>query len=176
MTFYEKIPVVFGAIIAILCQLLLADNVHIFYAVPNFILAYVIAIAVANNRSMNYITAFFMGLIYDLTTIDTVGVMAFVCVAILFIASTVFHAIDNETPFMPIVVIIFTSFLGELMYSLLMIACGNDASLLEALIYDVLPCGLYDIVVALITFVIVSRFVFKQRNPSEMSIIDPTVE
>lgn len=176
MSVQERVPLIVGAVIAVICQVMLAPNMHVLAAAPNFVLAYVIAVAVANARGGSYIMAFLVGLAFDLSSTGPVGSMAFVCVATMLLSSLAFRALDNETPFVPIVIIICASFLSEMMYGLLMIACGVDVSLLDALVFVALPCGLYDTVIALLAYALVLRFVFKDRRASEMKIIDTSVE
>lgn len=176
MFIQERIPIIIGALIALVCQMILAPNVHIGDAVPNFMLAYIIAISVANMRGTNYVIAFIVGLLFDLSGTGPVGAMAFVCVAVMFACSQIVRALDSEGPLAAILVIIVACLASEAAYGLLMIACGVDVTLLDALVYRMLPCGLYDIVIAIIAYLLVLRFVFRERRTSEMKIIDTSVD
>ena len=168
----QKVPVIVGAIIAVVLQVVVAPNVNVLFATPNFILCYVIALAVGNARNVGYILPFVCGLVYDLAGSGPVGAMAFVCVAITFFASMAFQAFDNETLFIPIAIIVAGCFVADIAYGLLMIACGVDVSLLDALLYVCLPCGLYDTVLSLVAYPLVLRFALKGKPQNEMTIID----
>lgn len=172
----ERLPLVVGAVVALLCQVMLAPYVHVGVAAPNFALAYVIALAVANARGGNYITAFVVGLIYDAMGSGSLGVMAFVCVAIVFVATHFLRIVNGESAFVSIFAMLLSCLLAELAYALLMMACGVDVSFGEALVYRVLPCGLYDMVIGVIAYLLVARFVFRTREAGEMKIIDTSVE
>lgn len=174
--FIEKWHIAIGAVIAVLLQIVIAPNINVLTAMPNFILCYVVAVAVGNARNAGYIMPFVCGLIYDLAGSGPVGAMAFVCVAVTLAASVAFQAFDNETIFIPAVIVLASCFLANLVYGLLMIACGMDVSLLDALLYICLPCGLYDTVVSLIAYPLVIRFVLREKQQNEMTIIDTGID
>lgn len=153
-----KVPIIIGAILAVLLQVIVAPFATIGYAQVNFILVYCVVIAIVRGREAGYIMPFVLGLIYDLAGSGPLGAMALICVAITAVVATVFVMIDNETLFIPIALIIAALFLAETAYAFLMIACGVGVSFPEALIYRSLPCGLYDTVVALVFFPIALRF------------------
>ena len=174
--FVEKWKIAIGAIVAVLLQIVIAPNIHVLTAMPNFILCYVIAVAVANSRNAGYIMPFVCGLVYDLMGSGPVGAMAFVCVAITLAASLAFQAFDNETIFIPVAIVLVSCFVANLAYGLLMIACGMDVSLLDAFVCICLPCGLYDTVLSLIAYPLVIRFVLKGKQQNEMTIIDTGID
>lgn len=174
--FIEKWHIAIGAIVVVLLQIVIAPNINVLTAMPNFILCYVVVVAVANARNAGYIMPFVCGLIYDLIGSGPIGAMAFVCVATTLAASLAFQAFDNETLFIPVVIVLITCFVANLAYGLLMIACGMDVSLLDALLYICLPCGLYDTVVSLIAYPLVIRFVLREKQQNEMTIIDTGID
>lgn len=176
MTMSQRWPYIIGAIIAVLLQVIVAPNIQVFDAVPNFILCYVLACAVANPRGTGYIAPFILGLIYDLIGIGPLGSMALVCVVAVFIAKAALNALDTDTLIFPVVAIAIVCFLAELGYGLLLMACGMNVSFLEALTRVCLPCGLYDTVIALIVFPLARRFVFGGKKQGEMSIIDTGID
>lgn len=174
--FIEKWHIAIGAIVVVLLQIVIAPNINVLTAMPNFILCYVVAIAVANARNAGYIMPFVCGLIYDLAGSGPIGAMAFVCVAVTLAASMAFQAFDNETIFIPVIIVLIACFAANLAYGLLMIACGMNVSLLDALLYICLPCGLYDTVLSLIAYPLVKRFVLKGKQQNEMTIIDTGID
>lgn len=166
-----RIPVIIGAIIAVLLQAIVAPFVTIGYAQVNFILVYVVVIALVRARNVGYVTPFVLGLIYDLMGSGPIGAMALLCTAITFVVSTVFVMMDNETLFIPIVLIVASMFVVEILYGILMIACGVDVSFADALMYRCLPCGLYDTVVALVFFPLAMRFVAFTAGKSDVPLV-----
>lgn len=172
MPMSQRWPYIIGAAIAVLLQVVVAPNIQVLDAFPNFVLCYVVACAVANPRGVGYIMPFILGLIYNLAGQGPLGSMALVCVLATFLASSALKALEIDTIVFPIITIAVVSFLGELGYGLLLMACGMNVGFLEALLHLCLPCGLYDTVLALIAFPLVRRFVFGGKKQSEMSIID----
>ncbi len=171
----SRIPLIIGAVIAVVLQLVLAPNIQIFTAEPNFILCYVVALAVLFARDIGYTTAFILGIIYDFSGDGPVGAMAFVCVAATFFAALFMRLLDNETVIVPIIIIICVVFASELAYGLLMMACGVDVGFFEMLGYAVLPNWVYDAVLSLIAYPLVLRFVFTGKKQNEMTIIDSKI-
>lgn len=150
------IVTVVGAVVAVLLQAILAPFMVIGAAVPNFILAFVIANAVARPTG-GIVAPFVLGLLYDLMGNGPVGAMALVCVVLSFVCSRLLMMLNNDTLFIPIVLIVAGTLLGNVIYGILVIACGMDVSVTEALVGRVLPCGLYDAVLALVMFPLLAR-------------------
>lgn len=173
--FTVRVIQIVGAVVAVLLQVMAAPNIQILDAAPNFILCWVIAVAVANARAVGYVMPFLLGLIYDLISTGAVGSMAFVCLAATFVASVLLRLFDNETVFIPVVIVVVVCLLSEVGYALLTLACGLDVDLLESLVSVALPCAVYDIVLAVITYLLVKRFVFRDQRPNEMTILDSKI-
>lgn len=142
------------AVVAVLLQAVLSSAMTIGPAVPNFILAYVIGRSIARPDS-GMVAPFILGLIYDLMGNGPLGAMALVCLAAAFAGSRLVMLLNNDTLFIPIVLIVVEAFLANVLYGILVIACGMDAGIGEALLGRALPCGLYDMVLALLMFVAV---------------------
>ena len=172
MPMSQRWPYIIGAAIAVILQVIVAPNIQVLDAVPNFILCYAVACAVANPRNPRYIMVFIIGLMYNLAGQGPLGSMALVCLLATFLASFALRALETDTIVFPIITIAIMCFLGELGYGLLLMACGLNVGFLEALLHICLPCGLYDTVLALIAFPLIRRFVFGGKKQSEMSIID----
>lgn len=140
-----------GAVAAVLLQAMLAPAMAIAGAVPDFILAFVIARAVADPES-GLVLPFALGLIYDLMGTGPVGAMALVCLLASLACSRLLMLLSNDTLFIPIVLIAGGAFLADAVYGILIVVCGMDASLGEALLARALPCGLYDAAIALVLY------------------------
>lgn len=173
--FAVRVVQVVGSVVAVLLQVAVAPNIQILNAMPNFVLCWVIALAVANARHVGYVLPFLLGIAYDLVGSGPVGSMAFVCVAATFVASVLQRIFDNETIFIPIVIVVGVCFVFEVAYALLMTAFALDVGLLESLVSVALPCAAYDIVLAVIVYLLVQRFVFRDKRPNEMTILDTKI-
>ena len=176
MPLQSRIPLIIGLLIAVLLQLVFAPVITVGNAMPNFILAYVIALAFANKEGTNLLIAFFGGLVYDLSGIGPVGAMALICVVAMLVCSTVRRIVDSDGIIMPLIMLAIACFISEFLYGALMIACGIDVGLLDALLFRMLPCALYDIVIAIIAYLLCIRFLLRERDASEMRIIDNGVD
>lgn len=160
-----------GALISVLLQAFIAPYITIGYAMINFIMCYVIIMAIFRADRQSYIMAFVLGFFYDLIGSGCVGAMALVCVLLTFAISHIYTMLASEAFSVAVVLIVIGCFVGELAYGSLLILCGLDVSLLEALIYRILPCTLYDTVVSLIAYVLMARFVYGRSSSEPMQII-----
>ena len=94
---------------------------------------------------------------FDLMGGGPVGGMAFVLVLVTFLASRLFMALNNDTLFMPVAIMLACIMLVEVMYGLIVVVCGADVPLGEAFLYRTLPCMLYDCVIGLLLYPIAAR-------------------
>ncbi len=172
MPIVERIPIIIGAVIAFLLQLIVAPNIALLGAIPNFALAYVIVIAIANARNAGYIMPFILGLACDLVGNGPVGAMALLFVLATMIVSFLFIAVGSEGIPTMVIFITVSCLIVNIIYALLMIACGLPIGLLEALLSRALPLWLYDTVLALIMLPLVLRFVIRRKETNEMPIIN----
>ncbi|NGM17391.1 rod shape-determining protein MreD [Xiamenia xianingshaonis] len=153
----EDLIVAIGAVVAVILQLIVAPNVILFQAVPNFLLAYVLVVAIARPREAGSVLPFLLGLAYDLLGTGPVGGMALLFVIASYLAARAFTVLDNDTLFMPLTILVVATFLVEMLYGGLLILLGLPVSPLDALLYRALPCALYDCVFALIMYPVMVR-------------------
>lgn len=167
----ERLPYIAGAVISVLLQLIAAPYICIGYAMPDFILCYVIVRAALDPSKTSFVSAFILGLIYDLASSGAVGPMALICAVLSFGISYLYMLFDNDTLFIPIALVVLSCFIGESAYAILTIACGTDVGLAEAFIYRVLPCALYDTFISVIVFVIWRRINEGAGKKNELTFI-----
>ena len=158
----EEVLVVFGvgavgAVVALLLQIVVAPNIALFSAQPNFLLAYVLVVAIARPLDAGSALPFALGLVCDLLGSGPVGGYAFLFVIVSFIASRAFSVLDNDTLFMPVTIFVVATFAAEMLYGALLIGLGLSASPVDAFLYRALPCTLYDCVVGLVLYPIIAR-------------------
>ena len=149
----EGIVIAVGAVVALLLQIVVAPNIALFSAQPNFLLAYVLVVAIA--RPLDAGSA--LGHVCDLLGSGPVGGYAFLFVIVSFIASRAFSVLDNDTLFMPVTIFVVATFAAEMLYGALLIGLGLSASPVDAFLYRALPCTLYDCVVGLVLYPIIAR-------------------
>lgn len=146
-----------GAVIAVLLQVVVAPNIALASALPNFVLAYALVLAVVRPDRTGPVLAFVLGLVFDLLGSGPVGAMAFLLVLVTFLASRAFSVLDNDTLFMPVTIFVVATFAAEMLYGALLIGLGLSASPVDAFLYRALPCTLYDCVVGLVLYPIIAR-------------------
>lgn len=165
----DRIVIAVAALISLLLQVLIAPHIAIGFAVPNFMAAFCLAAAVARQDATGPVLTFALGLIYDLISGGPVGGMAFSLTLCGALASSTFRRANNDTIFIAVAVLAGAAFLTELVYGVLFLMFGYAAGLGEALAFRVLPCFLYDFVVALVFYFALTRLLGR-RTPSRSEI------
>lgn len=155
----DSIMVLVGSILAVLFQLIVAPNIALFSAVPNFLLAFVLVIAIIRPSDSVLVVAFLLGLFFDLVGSGPVGSMAFLCVLAAFLASRVFMVLNNDTFFMPFIIIVVSILCVEILYSAFLLGLGFTADPIDAFVYRTLPCFMYDCLIAVLLYLPLSRLV-----------------
>lgn len=162
----EGVVIAVGAVVALLLQIVVAPNIALFSAQPNFLLAYVLVVAIARPLDAGSVLPFALGLVCDLLGSGPVGGYAFLFVIVSFIASRAFSVLDNDTLFMPLVILVVSTLVVELFYAVFLMGTGFSAGPLDVFLYRALPCALYDCVVALVMFPLALRFL-ASRDPQQ---------
>lgn len=153
----ESIVIAVGAVLAVLLQIVVAPNIALFSAQPNFLLAYVLVVAIVRPLDAGPVLPFVLGLVCDLLSTGPVGGFAFLFVVVSFASSRAFSVLDNDTLFMPLTIFVIATFATEMLYGALLIALGLSVSPVDAFLYRALPCTLYDCVVGLVLYPIIAR-------------------
>lgn len=150
---------VIAIILAVVLQIVLAPAMTIGSAMPNFIAVYVLCATLRNASVQPAVLAFVLGLIFDLIGSGPVGAMAFCLVLVTTLASVVYRNMSNDSWVSAMIVIVVSCLLIELLYGIIMLLVGAGDGFGSALIHRILPCTLYDIVIAAFMHPIVSRLV-----------------
>lgn len=164
----DTIIIFIGAVISIVLQIVVAPNIALFSAQPNFLLAFVLVVAIVRPAQAGPVLPFVLGLVCDLLGTGPVGGMALLFVLASAIASRAFLILDNDTLFMPLTILVVGSFAVEMLYGVLLIALGLGVSPVDALLFRALPCALYDCVVGLILYPIVARLLAGSDQSREL--------
>lgn len=141
--------VIIGAVVAVLAQVVIAPYIAIFSAMPNFLLAYILVVAIVRPGNGVLVGAFFLGFAFDLIGFGPLGAMALLFTLVAYGASRVFRVLNNDTLFMPLIILVASVFAVEVIYAFFLLSSGAASNLAEAFLYRSLPCALYDCVIAL---------------------------
>ncbi len=153
----NNLIVAVGAVAAVLLQTVVAPALSFSGAQPNFLLAYVLVVAIVRPLEAGPVLPFVLGLLFDLMGTGPVGGMAFLFVLVSFVAARAFSVLDNDTLFMPLTIFAVSALAVEMLYGGLLIMLGFSASPLDAFLYRALPCTLFDCVVGLVLYPILTR-------------------
>ena len=154
----DRIALVVGAALAVFLQVALAPYIAIGPAMPNFVVIFAVIAAVSRPHAYGALLPFILGLAFDLVGGGPVGAMAFSLTAFSCLVARLFASLENDTLFMPLVMMALGLFLVELSYGAFLLLFGYNAGLFEALAYRVVPCFAYDLVLAVILYLFLSRF------------------
>lgn len=154
----ERIIVIVGALVAVLLQLFVAPYLSIASAVPNFLVAFAMAVAISRSGSAGCLLPFLLGLIFDFIGGGPVGAMALVLMVVSVVAARAFQLVDNDSLFMAFVPLAIGVLFVEVVYGSLVLALGYQASVADMLVYRALPCFLYDFVLGCVIYLVVRRF------------------
>lgn len=153
----ERVATVIGALVAVLVQVLVAPHIAVGFAVPNFMAAFALVVAVARSESAGLALPFIVGLAYDLVSGGPVGAMAFAVTAVSSATAWAHRRAGNDTLFMALFVLVVGVLAVEVAYGAFILMLGYSASLLEALAYRVVPCFVYDAIIAVVLYLVLAR-------------------
>lgn len=154
---------IIGAIIAILLQVIVAPNIAIFSAVPNFLVVYTLVVAMLMPGNAALVIAFALGLMSDLLGYGPVGALPFLLVIASFIAARAYEVFSNDTLFVPLAILLILTLLVEFFYAAFVLSMSTSIGPIDAFLYRALPCTLYDCVLGLLLYPILSHFLVAQH-------------
>lgn len=154
----QHIVVIVGAVAALVLQLFLAPYIALFGIVPNFLIAFAMAIAILRSSSYGCVMPFVLGLAFDFVSGAPLGAMALSLMVASVVASRCFVQFNNDSLFMAIAFMALGVIMAEVLYGFVLIATGYQASLSGAFLFRVLPCFLYDFALSLVLYCIMRRF------------------
>lgn len=155
----DVVAVGIGAVVVVVLQLVVAPNIAVFSIVPNFVLAYVVVVALVRAEVCGLVLPFVLGLLLNLAGGGPVGGWALLFTLATFALSRAFPLFSNGTLFMPLALLVVSTLMAEVAYGVIMLASGMSAGVLEALVYRSLPCALYDCVIGLVLYPVALRLI-----------------
>ena len=117
------------------------------------------AVAVARPDTYGSVLPFVLGLLFDLIGGGPVGAMAFSLTLFTYLVARYSAHVGNDSTVMSIVYMVLALLLVELSYGAILLLFGYNANLFEALAYRVVPCFVYDMVIACLLYPLARRFV-----------------
>ncbi|MBQ9690978.1 MAG: rod shape-determining protein MreD [Eggerthellaceae bacterium] len=140
-----QVRLILGALIAIIFQIVVAPNIAILGAQPNFIVVYIIVISMIHPSDTTLVLAFISGLIFDALAQQPFGIMAFILVVSAFLFGRIYDKFTSNNIAVPLVVAMLCSLLVEV----LSVGAYTEISattpeFFSALIHTALPNTLYD--------------------------------
>ena len=146
------------ALVAVLLQVFIAPHIAIGYAIPNFAVALCLAAALVRFEYGNPAIPFALGLVFDFVSGGPVGAMAFALTVLSTFEAWLYERVRNDTVFMAVAVLGVCVLLTEMLYGMIFLLFGYASGILEAFVYRSLPCAVYDFVLALVAYMVMSRF------------------
>lgn len=154
---YDRIALIIVGVAAAIVQLLLGPALTFGDFVPNFIVAAVVAVVVAAPDEPHYLFAFVMGLVADFLGSSPVGSTAACLLLCAWALPMLVETVGSDNIIM-VFIIMFAGMLGiQLVLSLFLLFAGF-VGFIDALAHIVLPCTPYNAIIALVLYLVVSRF------------------
>lgn len=165
------LPLAASAVVVVL-QILLAPVLTVFSVVPSFIVPFVFVLSLMRRPDTTYVYAFVLGLIADLLSQTPVGLSSLLLLASSFALSRAFEVLDATTPAMPLLSVVSVSAVFELVFMIVLLITGYQASFIELLLYRVLPRLLFDAAIGALLYLIMRGLPFMQPSSDAWSVSD----
>jgi rod shape-determining protein MreD len=147
-----------GALVAFLLQTIIAPNIAILDAVPNFILGFIVINAMRCDAIRSSLAGFILGLIYDLVAQGPLGVMSLVLSIVGYSVSSLDRELFAGGWPVKVLFLLLAAFFGELLHAAFLSILGYDTDFLLSLGMRVIPGALYDALFGLVVFPLIQRF------------------
>ncbi|MDR2105835.1 MAG: rod shape-determining protein MreD [Coriobacteriales bacterium] len=157
-----------GGLIAFLLQLIIAPNIAILGAVPNFILCFVVLNAMSCGTIRSSLAGFILGLLYDLVAQGPLGIMSFVLAILGYAVSSLNKELFAGSWAVQALFLFIAAFFGELLHAAFLSILGYDSDFLLSLGMRVVPGTLYDALFGLIVFPLIQRFGERHARDSRL--------
>lgn len=155
-----------GAVAAVLLQVFLAPHIAIGSGVPAFPVVMCIVTAIMEPRFYSCVLPFALGLAFDLVSGGPLGAMAFSLTTFSVGAAWFYERVANDTVFMAVVNLAIGLLLIEMCYGVFLLLFGYGTNPFEAFALRTLPCFLYDLVLAVVLYLVINRF-FRDDTTSQ---------
>lgn len=151
-------------IVGFILQAGVAPYISIMGASPNFFLIIVTIAALTNGSDKGVVVGFVAGLILDLLGTGPIGPWAMVLSVTGYVTGLVDQHLFAEGWLLPVTVLSFASFIGELLYLAVVVLLGSDLPFFSSIFSLVLPTTLYTIFIAVLAFPLLSRLLREEQS------------
>ncbi|MCL2024223.1 MAG: rod shape-determining protein MreD [Coriobacteriia bacterium] len=151
-------------LVALLLQILVAPYIAIWGVSPNFLMIAVVIMALVEGPNAGTVLGFIAGLLFDLLGVGPVGPMALVLAVTGYVAGLIHENLFAEGWLLPVIVIAIATLTSEVLYMLVVLLLGTEASFFGAFIRIVLPSTLYNAVIATIVCPLMTRLLKDNTN------------
>lgn len=169
----ETVILVVGSFAALVLQAVVAPNIAIMGAMPNFMLVYAGVSAMLHQGDASLVAACISGFVFDLATGGTVGVMAALLTLAAFATSKAGAVFGSDTLGVSLVVSMTCSLLVEVLYALFYVASAG-VPVFDALFMRAVPCSLFDCAMGLIMFPLITMM-FASAGPQHVAPSSSTI-
>lgn len=169
----DSVFLALGACIALAIQIIFAPSVSILGSMPNFLVVFVGVASMFRPSDASVVTAFFLGMAFDLVASGTPGVMSCLLTVAAFVSARASVILGNDTLSVSLLISMAASLFVEVCYALFYVAT-TDVTMFDAILLRGLPCALYDCAVCLIVMPLLSAAFARQaprRSAPESSTI-----
>jgi len=149
---------------ALLIQMIFGPSLTILGVTPNFLMVAVIIIAFVRGSKEGTIAGFVAGLLFDLIGIAVVGPMALTLTITGFTAGILKEQIFASSWILPVTILGVASLVSEGVYLVVLLAVGSSTDFFVALGTKALPGALYAMLIAVLSFPPVTKFLRKGMN------------
>jgi rod shape-determining protein MreD len=148
---------------ALLVQVALVPNVAVGGVTPNVLLLAAVTIALVKGSRAGIVAGFVGGLLFDLLGSGPIGVGAMVFCVVAFVAASLKENTFADGWLVPLVIVFLASLVGEIGYMTVLAVLGQGAGTLGGILGRALPAGLYNVVVAVVFYPWVARFLRRDK-------------
>lgn len=160
----ELVIAIVGAVVAVVFDVVVSPNIAIFSATPNAMVAYAIVLAMLFPGDAAYVIVFVLGMLADLLGLGPVGATPFLLLLATFLIARSSGVFDGGTLFVPLVTMGVFILGFELLHAVFMLGLGTGISAADAILYLAIPCAMFDVVLGLVLYPIMSHLLVSQRR------------
>lgn len=160
----KTLPALGALILALILQAGLAPYIAVGGVTPNMFLLIVVTVAFVQGPRSGTLVGFMGGLLFDLVGTGPIGPAALVLCIIGFLVGSLQENTFAEGWTLPLVVLFFAGLLSELFYALSLAVLSEAALTFTAVFQVMLPSALYNVVLAILVYPWLARFLREERS------------
>ena len=160
----EVVRLVGVLVVAVLLQTTVAPNVRILGAHPDFVLIFVVCVALLRGAEIGALFGFVAGGLVAIVLFEPAGISAFVLVVIGYLAGRYAETADLSPGFAPLVTVLAGSLAGETMYALAQFLLDRQAPVYFLTTRVIVPLVILNALLAAPVYVVVHWWLGGERH------------